>query len=824
MFAVSVFRQKTSRWVTCASAALLAAVLNSGIAHAQPEVTAEQVKSAIDRAVSFLKKQQNKANGQWRESDVYPGGRSGLATLALLNAGVPVEDEHIQRSLRHLRALKPTMTYSTSVITMVLCAAEPEKDLLLIKRNVDWLEARQNKDGPRKGAWGYGNIPGGDNSNTQFAMLALYEAERVGVPCNAQTWNLAHAYWQGCQNSDFSWGYVKPNSKLREPESAGTGSMTCAGIASMLISASKQANSDAAIEGDTVRCCGKQAPDDSVDKAIDWLRRHFTIQDNPESARGAGRGWHFYYLYALERVGRLSGRRLIGQHDWYREGAEMLVNHRGHDANGSWKGGRDNPIEEDEEIATSLALLFLAKGRRPVVVGKLEHGPGEDWNRHRHDVAHLTSYVEVKWKKDFPIGLSWQTIDIRKATVEDLLQAPVLFINGSLEPEINDEQVKRLRDYIDRGGFIFAEACCGQAAGPDSRDADPKSFDAGFRRLMERMFADRPEHRLQLLPPSHPVWHAEELVAPDQQRPLLGINFDCRTCVVYAPPPRPADDPAGNLSCYWELNTSRDKRPGPKVAAEISGAYSIGINVLAYATNRELKSKEDLFRLPTDDKPRDLSDRSIMYIAKLKHPGGCDAAPGALPSLLRAAERELKIRVAGPGEPLEITSRQLFNHHLVFMHGRSNFRLTPAEREQLKAYLSEDRGGTLLVDAVCANRAFAESFRREIEQIFPGQKLEPIPADHEMLTETFGGFKLSSVKRREPQVRGEGDRSEARIRTGPPELEGLKVGPDGRYAVIFSKYDLSCALEKHDSLECEGYVRDDAERIALNVLLYSLAQ
>ncbi len=47
---------------------------------------------------------------------------------------------------------------------------------------------------------------------------------------------------------------------------------------------------------------------------------------------------------------------------------------------------------------------------------------------------------------------------------------------------------------------------------------------------------------------------------------------------------------------------------------------------------------------------------------------------------------------------------------------------------------------------------------------------------------------------------------------------------DDRYGVVFSRYDLSCALEKHDSLECQGYVREDAARLALNVLLYALQQ
>ena len=30
----------------------------------------------------------------------------------------------------------------------------------------------------------------------------------------------------------------------------------------------------------------------------------------------------FYNVYGIERVGRLSGQRFIGDHDWYREGCE----------------------------------------------------------------------------------------------------------------------------------------------------------------------------------------------------------------------------------------------------------------------------------------------------------------------------------------------------------------------------------------------------------------------------------------------------------------------------------------------------------------------
>ena len=58
-------------------------------------------------------------------------------------------------------------------------------------------------------------------------------------------------------------------------------------------------------------------------------------------------------------------------------------------------------------------------------MAKVEHGPGTDWNHHRNDVANLTSFVETRWKKEFPLGLSWQVVDLAHAKVEDLLQSPV---------------------------------------------------------------------------------------------------------------------------------------------------------------------------------------------------------------------------------------------------------------------------------------------------------------------------------------------------------------------------------------------------------------
>jgi hypothetical protein len=156
------------------------------------------------------------------------------------------------------------------------------------------------------------------------------------------------------------------------------------------------------------------------------------------------------------------------------------------------------------------------------------------------------------------------------------------------------------------------------------------------------------------------------------------------------------------------------------------------------------------------------------------------------------------------------------------MHGRTAFHLTDLERKQLKLYI--ERGGMLLADSVCASRAFTDSFRREMATIFQDHKLEPIPVKDPLLSTTYGGSDLRIVSMHDPAPppAGGARREATPAKKGPPELEGIKFGD--RWGIVFSPYDLSCALEKQDSLECRGYVREDAAKIGLNVVLYSLQQ
>src|SRR3954454_18840593 len=326
---------------------------------AERPIDASQVMAAIDHGIAYLKSQQG-PRGQWSELPGYDGGVTALCTLALINSGVPVTDPVVSKGVNALRGLQLDKTYTISLQTMVLCAAEPKKDLLVIRRNVKWLEDLQIKDGQRKGAWSYPG-PGGDNSNSQFAVLALYDAQHVGVDVSRATWELAAEYWRRTQNEDGSWGYV--------PGDVGTGSMTCAGIGGLAISSAALESGDAAIENGHVVCCRPHQNDDSLERAIQWLGSRFSVNHNPRPA-GGGQSCLYYYLYGLERAGRLTAHRFIGKHDWYREGAEFLIREQdslSHFWKGNWYA------ERIPTISTAMALLFLSKGRRPIVVAKLKY-------------------------------------------------------------------------------------------------------------------------------------------------------------------------------------------------------------------------------------------------------------------------------------------------------------------------------------------------------------------------------------------------------------------------------------------------------------------
>ena len=755
---------------------LMALPIVAPLPRASADVTREQVETAIRSGVKFLISKQND-NGSWTDVEQRAHtGTTGLVALALLTAGEKADSPAIAKALAYLEkfpAAQLNSTYSVSLQTMVFAAADPQRFKIPIAGNVAWLEKAQIKKTDRgsisdwAGTWAYDlqKSSPGDNSNTQYALLALNAAAEAGIPVTPQVWEVSRKYFELGQRDDGGWDYQP---RASDPTS---GSMTCAGISSLIISGLKRYEGQEVLDNNgNIRNCGKGGVNPAVQRGVDWLGKHFHVSQNFPKFHL----WKYYYLYGLERAGRLTGLRYFGDHDWYRDGADYLVNTKDRDTIAGYWQGQDS-IEQSPIVATSFALLFLAKGRSPVVMNKLRHGPRNDWNNDRDDVRNLVGAVSRDWKH----LLTWQVVDPETATVPDLMQAPIAYINGHEAPIFSEEAKKKLREFVEQGGFIFGEACCGSL-----------EFDAGFKKLMEEVFPER-EYELHPLAAEHPVWRAKHLLTPDVH-PLWGIEHGCRTVVIYTPK---------DLSCFWNQSESQPDH------LEVGKALRVGQNVVDYATGRELPA--DKLAIREGVKFEKLAPkRGALHIAKLKHAGDWNVAPLAVPNLTTMLREKFKLDVVINHKEIFPRDPNLVFFPLIYIHGRAGLAFDPDDLKALRKHL-EPGGGTLFADAACGSTSFDTAFRKFVVELLPDNPLVPIPPEDEIYN-LKGGYDLT--KSQYSKAAGGGvDR---------PQLEGVKL--NGHWAVIYSKYDIGCSLEREQGvLDCKGYAHESAMKIAANLVIYS---
>lgn len=717
--------------------------------------TPQQVNQGIDRGIAYLRGQQG-LNGRWEQMGDYEGGVTALALLALLSCDIPANDERMQAGLKYLETVKSDQTYVVALQTMVFSEADKKRYFTRIRDNARWLM----KSRLPGGRWSYGtrNIGDGDNSNTQYALLGLQAAAEAGVEIGDDFWSECRKHWVASQTEVGSWGYRGRGA---------SGSMTVAGIASLVITGRQLRGVQTGnVDGFPVRCNGAKE-DVNLRKALDWVGRNFSVE------RNTGEGsttWLYYYLYGLERAGRLSGRRFFGDHDWYREGVRFLVARQEFD--GSWSVPGHPGVYRLTD--TAFALLFLSKGRIPILINKLMYGIRDNWNKAPNDVNNMTVFMSKLWNRK----LNWQVVDVRAASVTDLMQAPILHMSGHQAPNLSPGQKKLLRQYIDQGGVLVVDANCSLPG-----------FDRGFRDLCKEIFPE-PGAELHPLDPEHGVWTSSfNLKTLAGGWPLEGIEVGCRTGVFYSPE---------DLSCNWEY---QDDNSIP--------ALRLGANIISYVTGAEQLQDKLAERKVFKEGAEDEIKRNYLQVAKLRHGGDWNPAPMAVRNLAASLHDIAKVDVVRQQRDMDLLDPNLPNYPFSYMHGRTKFALNPQERENLAQYLRD--GGVLFADACCGSEKFDESFRSLCSAIFPDRKLTPIPPEHELYTRDIG-YDLKSVT----FTRALDNKQ------GTPQLEGIEV--DGRYVVIYSKYDIGCALERHQSSDCKGYSHDSALKIATNVVLYALKQ
>lgn len=719
------------------------ALYGGAVAATDDGVTAERIEEALNRGVEWVKKQRD-GDRHWEEhtnqGDRAWAGRTALAILAQLYAGIDARSEEIAPSLDWLAAQRLNGTYAYSLRAHVLAMVPGTKHRRRMADDLDWIvQAAHPRESPLAGGYGYQTSPESagwaDNSNSQFAVLGAWMATEAGTTREGMRdyWLVTEDYWTRLQNSDGGWGYRR--------DERSTGSMTAAGLTSLFV----------VLDRAHARTGHRKAVRllQSIDVGLQWFGREFT-PDNPYGARH----WRNYYLYGVERCGRASGRKYFQQRDWFRSGAATLLRDQSED--GSWGG--DLP-------ETCFAILFLAHGRAPLMLNKLEHNG--DWDVYLRDAAGLTRFCE----RTFERLLNWQVVAI-DSPLADLLEAPVLYVSGQAAMRVDAAQTTKLREYCERGGLIFAVAAEGGG-----------EFEKSIRELAERLFPGRP-----LIPvhSTHPLYTGEvqyRLEGP----PLYHVSNGIRSLLILSP---------GDIAGAWNENRVEQRR----------GDYELGANIYLMATDKSLpRSRLDSPALAL--RPADI--RTTLRIARVRYDGPWDVEPYGW-SRLRdylnntAATRLLVTSGVSPAQLGGIDGR------VAYISGTTPFKLSPEERSGLRAFLTG--GGTLLADGAGGSAGFIESLEEEVRRAL---NLEPvsIPQDHPILT----GEGITGAE----SLRGVQYRRAARVDRARewPRLRGFDLGR--RYAVVYSPLDLSAGLLGTPVYGCQGYAPESCLRIMRNLLLYA---
>jgi hypothetical protein len=406
----------------------------------------EAVQRAVDQGVAYLKGTQA-PGGAWQYLDDpkmvgdATAGATSLCGLALLESGVPANDPAVEKAAGVVRqaAITLNQTYSLATAVMFLDRLGDPADGALIQSMAVRLLAGQD---PLDGGWSYRCPPPNDaevnrlqallkqrnelvarpappeapqsrpgketlpkeiqqqlrlinqqagastrqatdNSNTQFAVLALWIARRKGIPVETAMRRIESRY-RTTQQSDGGWGYYPP----AEAESArvlwaapATPAMTCAGLLGLALShghaleatlRTGAAGTGAPAQGGPARdlgmdpvirkglialgsCIGKP-----LDQLGDPLSGKLPANGPAPGARPEGRGdprnpnRGYYCLFSLERVAVAYDLETIGKKNWYDWGADVLV--RSQSADGSWRGEFSQAGAD-----TCFALLFLRR-------------------------------------------------------------------------------------------------------------------------------------------------------------------------------------------------------------------------------------------------------------------------------------------------------------------------------------------------------------------------------------------------------------------------------------------------------------------------------
>ena len=686
-------------------------------------------------------------------------GVDALCVYSLLHSGqaldgpgqkvMAVDDPFTQQLLDRLKSYNLKYTYHRSLRAAAIAVYNRSQDAMTLEDDVRWLLTA----GPN-GAYtymlgdsGYNNS-GWDNSNSQYGLLGVWSGASVGMSISQNYWHAVVNHWSQCVNGNGTFGYTMGDAST---------TMTCAGVASLLVARDYMDYSTA-----NSKMPARPSPLPALDAGLRWLEEGDNCMTN---IAGDGMGGVGYGLYGLERVGLASGFKYFGRHDWYSELAKHLVAEQ--HADGSWgtPANANGVVVPQTLIDTAYALLFLSRGRHPILYNKLRYDG--DWNDRPNDVSHLAKFASHALEHP----LNWQVVNLHRSWF-DWMDCPVLYISGDRAIKMTPGDYLALREFANGGGMIFTHA-----------DAGSSEFNKWVADMVRTVF---PKYELMTVPRDHAVYST---VYPlKNPPPLLAVSNGSRTLLIHSP-----TDLAGG----WQLNWTDERKLD----------FQLGVNVFIYAAGKGLlKNRLSGVYIPADtDLPT-----SSRQIARLEYAAEWDPEPYAWTRFARFFQWETHDAI----EPVTIPLKQITPGAvpLAVLTGTVRHDFTAAECLAAKGYVQA--GGVLLIDACGGSADFAKSVQTTLLPLaFAGSVLLPIPDNHPLLIASrVGAYDLTH-----PLLRSYANQN------GGKNLP-IQVMPYGKGWVIYSRLDITTGLLGTQTWGILGYDPAYAQALMKNAVLWAEAR
>ncbi len=577
--------------------------------------------------------------------------------------------------------------------------------------------------------------PIGDLSNSQYGTLGFWALCDSGMEYPMRYWQTQNRFWRLLQHEDGGWPYAADKADPHPQLVQSMNTMTAAGVASLYVAEE--------FTDTTVRLIPKT--DKSIDRGVAYLASKF----NPHSD-------DYYYMYGVERVGLASGLKFFGSDgtvNWYKEGAKNLIARQSPDGSWTYRG--------NSHVGTAYGLLFLARGRNPVVFNKLQYDGY--WNARPRDDANITRWMS----KEFERPINWQVVSFN-VSPDEWLDAPVLLITGSKDPKFTPEDIDKLRSYVSAGGIIFSTS--------DGPSAD-------FTKAMQKYAVElvHGQYEMKELPRTHELFHIwKDVVNPPR---MFGMSNGVRELWIHS---------TVDMGASWQARKTATKEN-----------FIIPANLYFYATGKgSLRSK--LAPLVVADAAGDVAH--TVALARVEYPGNFDPEPGAWPRAVKLAR--VDFRTALQLTTVKAADLDATKNPIAHLTGTS---LSLGERDvaAVKRYL--DAGGFLFGDAAGGKAEFTKGFLALARQIYPEVEPTKLPDTHPIIAGTIPNG----------QPVGEAEfRKFARFQhTRTLDLEAIIV--NGKMKMLLSPYDITSGLLGTQTWGIVGYTPETAETLVQNILLWS---